>query len=288
MKKLTTVLAALALAVGLFAGPALAAPKVKLAYVEWSCATTSTYMVKAALEKMGYDVEVLPVAAAAMWQATASGDVDGLVTAWLPVTHKDYLARVQDKVEVVRPITGGARLGWAVPKYVTIDSMTELKDHPDQFDKKIIGIDPGAGEMALSEKAMERYGLSKWNLVEGSGATMTAALGDAIKNHRWIVVTAWSPHWMFGRWDLKYLEDPDKMLGGEEHIDTVVRKDLKKDDPNLYKFFQNFYWKSPEQFQMVMDWNQQPGADPLKSAQKFIKENPDMFKEWTKGMKKVD
>ena len=33
----------------------------------------STNVVKAVLqEKMGYDVEVLPVAAAAMWQATAT------------------------------------------------------------------------------------------------------------------------------------------------------------------------------------------------------------------------
>jgi glycine betaine/proline transport system substrate-binding protein len=237
---------------------------------------------------MGYEVEVLPVAAAAMWQATASGDVDGMVTAWLPVTHKNYLAKVKDKVEVVRSVSTGARLGWAVPQYVTIDSFAEIKDHPEQFDKKIIGIDPGAGEMALSEKAMEVYGLSKWNLVEGSGATMTAALANAIKEHRWIVVTAWSPHWMFGRWKLKYLKDPKKILGEEEHIDTVVRKDLKTDDPNLYKFFENFHWKDPEQFQMVMAWNQEPGADPLKNAQKFIKEYPEMFKEWTKGMKKVD
>jgi glycine betaine/proline transport system substrate-binding protein len=289
MKKLITILSALALVVGMFAGQASAAEKVKIAYVEWSCATASTYTAKAALEKMGYEVEVMPVAAAAMWQAVASGDVDGMVTAWLPVTHQDYLAKVKNDVEVVRSISGGARLGWAVPTYVTIDSIADLKNYGDEFDEEVIGIDPGAGLMGLSEKAMKEYGLEQagWELVEGSGATMTASLANALRGHRWIVVTAWSPHWMFGRWDLKYLKDPKGVLGEEEHIDTVVRDDLKQDRPNLYKFFKNFHWKNPDQFQMVMAWNQENGK-PYKNAEKFIKEYPEMFKKWTKGMKKVD
>ncbi len=289
MKKLITILASLALLIGLVAGQAQAAEKVRISYVEWSCATTSTYTAKAALELMGYEVEVLPVAGAAMWQAVATGDVDGMVTAWLPVTHKSYLEKVQHDVEVVNEISSGARLGWAVPAYVTIDSMAELKNYGDEFDEEVIGIDPGAGLMGLSEKAMKEYGLEQagWELMEGSGATMTASLSNAIKRHEWVVVTAWSPHWMFGRWDLKYLKDPKGVLGEEEAIYSVVRDDLKQDRPNLYQFFENFAWESPEQFQTVMAWNQE-GGTPLENAQKFIQQNPDMFKKWTKGMKKVD
>ena len=62
--------------------------KVELVYVEWSCATASTNVVKAVLqEKLGYDVEITPVSAAAMWQAMATGDVDGMTTAWLAGTN---------------------------------------------------------------------------------------------------------------------------------------------------------------------------------------------------------
>ena len=64
--------------------------------------------------------------------------------------------------------------------------------------------------MKLSEQAVQDYGLDKLELMEGSGATMTAALASAIKDKKWVVVTAWSPHWMFGKWDLKYLDDPKK------------------------------------------------------------------------------
>ena len=266
----------------LLGGTSIAEQKnVRLAYVEWDCAAASTTLVQAVLqEKMGYKVEILPVAAAAMWQATATGDVDGMVTAWLPVTHAEYYERVKDKVENLGPIVHGARLGWAVPSYVTIESITQLNDHAEKFNGRIIGIDPGAGLMSLSEKAIEEYKLDKMELIEGSDATMTAALENAIKRNEWVVVTAWSPHWMFGTWDLKYLEDPKKVLGEEEQIDTIVRKDLKKDMPEVYAFMDRFSWKDAKQLQMVMAWNAEPGADRYENAKKFIKENEDQVNQW--------
>lgn len=281
MKRIITLLAVAAL-ITVMAVPSYAGrKKVKLAYVEWDCAAASTNVVKAVLqERMGYDVEILSVAAAAMWQAVASGDVDGMVTAWLPITHADYLTRFKSKVEDLGTIANGAKLGWAVPSYVTIDSITELNKNADKFDGKIIGIDPGAGLMRVSENAMKEYNLDKFELMEGSGATMTAALADAIKNHKWIVVTAWTPHWMFGRWDLKYLKDPKKVLGEEEHIDTIVRKDLKKDMPDVYAFLKRFKWKDTKQLQTVMAWNQKPGADRYQNALRFIKENKAQVDGW--------
>ena len=197
------------------------------------------------------------------------------------MTHADYLKKVEGKVENLGPITGGARLGWAVPSYVTIDSIAELNQYKDKFDGKIIGIDPPARAlMKLSEQAVKDYGLDL-ELMEGSGATMTAALQNAIKNKEWVVVTAWSPHWMFGKWDLKYLKDPKGVLGGEETINTIVRKGLKADMPDVYKFLDNFSWKDANQLQMVMAWNQENGK-VYENAVKFINENPEQVAGWLK------
>lgn len=65
---------------------------------------------------------------------------------------------------------------------------TEPSDGPqsvkDKFGGRIIGIDPGAGLMAASENALVEYGLD-YELMEGSDATMVAALKQAIdKNCR--------------------------------------------------------------------------------------------------------
>lgn len=256
-------------------------PKVKIAYVEWACATASSNVVAAVIkEKLGYDCELIPVSAAAMYQALATGDVDVITTAWLPVTHKDYMAKIKDKVVDLGPNLHGARLGLVVPTYVTIDSVDQLNASEEKFDGKIIGIDPGAGLMSMAEKSLKAYNMNKMELLEGSGAMMTAMLGNAIKKKEWIVVTGWAPHWKFGRWDLKILKDPKGVFGAEETINTIVRKDLKKDMPKVYALLDSFKWTTAEIGQ-VMVWNQD-GMDPAKSATKWIKENPDMVNAWLK------
>ncbi|WP_243544044.1 glycine betaine ABC transporter substrate-binding protein [Pseudodesulfovibrio tunisiensis] len=282
MKRILTGLMVAAL-IATLAVPAFAKDKIKIAYVEWSCSTATTNVVKAVLqERMGYDVEILPVAAAVMWQATATGDVDGMASAWLPNTQADYLERMKDKVIDLGPNVTGARLGWAVPDYVTVDSIADLNRYADKFKGRVIGIDPGAGIMRLSEKALEDYKLDDMELMEGSGATMTASLGMAIKRNEWVVVTAWSPHWLFGRWNVKYLDDPKGTLGKAETINTVVRLGLKEDHPDVYSFLDKFHWKDVNQLQMVMAWNQEEGADPYENAKKFIRENKEQVDSWLK------
>jgi glycine betaine/proline transport system substrate-binding protein len=255
--------------------------KVELAYVEWSCATASVNVCKAVLqEKLGYKVEITPVSAAAMWQAIASGDVDGMTTAWLPVTHGHYLKKVKDKVVDLGPNLKGAGIGLVVPKYVTIDSIDQMNDVADKFDGKIIGIDPGAGIMSKTEKAIKEYGLTNFKLMEGSGAMMTATLKNRIKNKEWVVVTGWTPHWKFARWELKYLKDPKGIYGGSENIVTIVRKGLDKDMPEVYAFLDKFNWTLAD-IGKIQGWNAE-GADPYDSAKRWIKENPEKVNAWLK------
>lgn len=270
-------------AAGLALAPAaMAKDKVKIVYVEWSCATASTNLAEAIIqEKLGYKVQALPVSAAAMWQATASGDADFFTAAWLPTTHASYYKQVKDKVEIVGTLLNGTRIGLVVPKYVTINSIADMEKVHGKFDNRIVGIDPGAGIMSKTEMAIKDYKLKDFKLVESSGAAMTAALGDAIKNKKWIAVTGWTPHWMFGRWQLKYLKDPKGIYGGDEQIDIVARKGLKKDMPKVYAFLKHFKLTSAE-LQTMMAWNQEKGADPYKTALKWMKENPQKVNAWLK------
>lgn len=253
--------------------------KVEIAYVEWACATASANVVKAVLEqKLGYEVDLLPVSAAAMWQAVASSDVDGLTTAWLPHTHKHYMEKVKDKVVDLGINCEGAAIGLVVPTYVTIDSIEELNAQAKKFNGEITGIDPGAGIMSLTEKALKDYNMTNFKLMEGSGAMMTAVLKDKIKKKEWVVVTGWTPHWKFARWDLKYLKDPKNIYGGSEEIRTIVRKGLDKDKPDVYRFLDKFHWTLAD-IGLVMGWNAD-GADPYDSAKRWIKENPDKVNAW--------
>jgi glycine betaine/proline transport system substrate-binding protein len=281
VKKLILIVTVMSLVLSFGAGTAMAKDdEVTIVYVEWACATASSHVVAEVIEQeLGYDVNLLPVSAAAMWQALAVGDVDAMTTAWLPVTHGHYLERFGDDVEDLGVNCEGAGIGLVVPTYVEIDSITELNENADKFNGKIIGIDPGAGIMSATEKALDVYNLDNMELVEGSGATMTMTLKDKIENNEWVVVTGWTPHWKFARWDLKYLEDPENVYGGTETINTVVRKGLKEDMPEVYAFLDNFKWDLAKIGQ-VMGWNAEDGADPRETAKRWVEENPEIVNEW--------
>ncbi|RQD73734.1 MAG: glycine betaine ABC transporter substrate-binding protein [Candidatus Syntrophonatronum acetioxidans] len=249
------------------------AESVEILFVEWDCATASTYVAKAVLEDMGYEVEVTPVAAAMMWSGLAAGDGDFISCAWLPGTHGEYYEEYGDDVVEIATHYEGARIGLVTPTYMDITSITEVDDYVSD----ITGIDPGAGIMAATEDAIDTYGLAA-GLIEGSDAAMTAELSTAIANDENIVVTGWTPHWKFAEWDLKFLEDPENAFGDEEYIANVGRAGLQEDLAEVYEFLENFSWGDDE-IGAVMEMNAED-PDYEGNARKWIDENQDIVNTW--------
>lgn len=263
---------------------------IKMANVAWSSEIASSSVVKAVLEeKLGYTCEITNTTAALMYESVATGDQDFMVGAWLPTTQEAYYEKTKDATVDLGANLVGTKIGLVVPAYVTIDSITEMPAHADKFDGKIIGIDPGAGIMKTTQKAMKEYGLEGENdgdgfeLVGSSGAAMTAALESAIDRKEWIVVTGWTPHWKFNRWDLKYLEDPKGIYGSAEEIHTIVRKGLREEMPEVVTFLDAFRWE-PKHMQQLMVWNTEEGADKYANAKRWIEENPELVKSWLKDV----
>lgn len=252
---------------------------IKLVYVEWSSCTAATNVAKAVLEQQGYQVSTISVSGAAMYSALAHNDADATVCAWLPSTQANYYTKTKNDLTNLGPNMTGTKIGLVVPDYVTISSIDQLAANAEKFQDRIVGIDPGAGEMDITHKAIEAYKLPL-KLIDGSGATMAAALKDAIDNQQWIVVTGWTPHWMWARWKLKYLSDPKGIFGGAENIDTLVRKGLKKDMPKAYGILDAFHW-TPADMQQVMAANQEPGADAAANASKWVKSHAALVSAWT-------
>ncbi|CAM4345986.1 MAG: glycine betaine ABC transporter substrate-binding protein [Paenibacillus macerans] len=155
-----------------------------------------------------------------------------------------------------------------------------------QVNYEIIGIDPGAGIMKATASAIEQYGLSDWKLIEGSGAAMTAMLDKAVKAEKPIIITGWTPHWMFAKYDLKYLDDPQKVYGEAEEIHTLARKGLKEDQPTAYEFLDRFEWTSDEMGEMMTAI--QDGQDPAEAAKAWADSHEDRVNGWTQGLTPVN
>ena len=264
------------------------AKEVKIGWTAWSDAEAVTRVTKQILEqKMGYKVQMVLLDIALQYSALAKGDIDMMEMAWLPKTHADYYAKVKSKVEDLGVLYGGASLGWVVPNYIPkakLNAIPDLKKKAvhDQLGGQIVGIDPGAGLMRLSKKAVKDYGLTNYNLIDSSGAAMTAALKRAIARKKWIVVTGWRPHWMFGAFKLRYLKDPKKVLGGAEQIHALARKGFKKDDPKVAAFMSRIKFPLGELEKLMYEAEQ---TSYPKAAAKFIKTHPKMVNYWVTGKK---
>lgn len=251
---------------------------IRIGYVTWDCAIASSNVMKQVFEEAGYDVEMIAVDAGPLYQGLASGEIDFTTTGWLPHTHEHYWEQYGDQIDYVNEnIPGAARIGLVVPTYVTIDSIEEMNDVADKFDGRIVGIEPGAGIMTRTEQAIEEYDLN-YELVASSSASMAAELGSAINSEEWVVVTGWSPHWKFGRWDLKFLDDPKGVYGSAEDIVTLARKDLKTDDPEAYAILQRFRWTSEDIASVMTDIAD--GMPEEEAAKKWVENNRDTVDLW--------
>lgn len=254
---------------------------VKLAYVAWDSEIASTYVVKEVLEtKLDASVEMLQVDAGPMWAGVADGSADAMVAAWLPSTHASYLEQYGQDIEDLGANLEGTKTGLAVPTYMKINSIEDLKNKETAkgLQNRIVGIEPGAGIMMATEKAIADYGLADIKLLESSSAGMVQELEKAYQNNEPIVVTGWTPHWMFANMDLKYLEDPKGVYGGAEQIHTMVRKGLKEDMPEVYQFLNQFKW-SPEEMEQVMV-DIQSGKSPEDAAKSWVEEHEDKVNAW--------
>ena len=164
------------------------------------------------------------------------------------------------------------RAVWLPLLDLAVDKISELDSIKDDLNGHITGIDAGAGIMKTTEEVIKKYNLDI-KLMASSGPAMTAALKDAVAKKKAIVVTGWRPHWMFGKWDLKFLEqDPDKQVWGTGNIHIMGRKDLKTDKPELAQFLSNMFLTDPE-LSSLMVAIADSDADIETVARKWMKEN---------------
>jgi len=260
----------------------------RIGWTAWSDAEAVTRLAARILEsRLDQPVELVLLDIGIQYQGLANGDIDAMLMAWLPLTHKPYMDKVGDQVVNLGPLYTRARLGWVVPDYIPKDRLNSIEDLKDsevrrQLDNKIHGIDPGAGLMQASENAIEDYGLDNYRLISSSGAGMTAALTRAIKRQNWIVVTGWSPHWMFARWKLRYLEDPQGTLGGRERIHALVRKGFYQDFPVQVTEFLSRMFIPLEELEQLMAVATETSYED--AVNQYIEQHPDRVNYWVTGL----
>lgn len=242
----------------------------------WAEGVAMTYVAKAVLEEMGYQLVIQRATPDMILASMNNGDTDLYMDVWLPLTHGSKIAKFPNLVDIGTSYAH-ARNGLVVPDYVPINSIEELKTHVDQFNHQIMGIEKGAGITAAVDRTLKDYDLN-YLQVNSSTVAMITELQNAIKEKRWIVVAAWQPHWMFGKMKLKFLEDPRESLGTAEQIKIFTRKQFPTEQPELTRFFSQVHFDVATMANLLMKMEESKNKES--TAKQWVAEHRSLVNSW--------
>jgi glycine betaine/proline transport system substrate-binding protein len=219
------------------------------------------------------------------YRRVASGELDAFQDVWLP--NQEYLLdQVAEDVEHLDPwFLGETKQGMAVPAYMDVRSIDEL----NSTDAKLIwGIEPTSVMMQeVSEEVMSAYGL-KQELVAAPTAGMLAEVEHLYTFREEFIFLAWSPHWMNQRYKIRYLEDPKDAMGPTNDpakCSTIVRGDLREDDPVAYAFIDALELTEAQINGLETVINDED--DPLAGARRWASENRAVIRPWIEAARDV-
>jgi glycine betaine/proline transport system substrate-binding protein len=251
----------------------------KIVYTDWSESVAITHLSAVLLEeKMEYQVILKLTDVESAYQEIASGESDIFADAWLPETHKNYMEAHNGKIEKLGIIYPEARTGFVVPEYSSLQMVSDLTN----FSHPVIGIDEGAGVMQKARLAIEKYSL-KNHLNSLSEDEMIKQLEDSIKRRKEIVITGWEPHWIFARYEVRFLDDPDNIFGEKENIFAVGTMGIVEKHPMAVRFFERMQLTENQLNRLV--YQVRLSEDPRQGVKNWIDENEYIVNQWVKNLK---
>lgn len=276
-----SILTALGIILLATAVPAAAQDKSKTivyAHGPWSQGLFATQVTRLMLERIGYKVELKLLDTALVYQSLASGKADLFSSAYLP-GQQAYFNRNPGKLDLISISYGPLPGGLAVPSYVPVNSIEDLKkpEVKKMFGGKITGMDAGAGVMRLTETAIKKYDLDM-ELVPSSMAAMTAAFKAAYDKKEPIVIVHACPHYLCAAYNIKFLEDPKQVYGVARDF-HVARVGFREEFPDAAKLLERLTIFG-DQMSEALVWMEAEKIDAEQAAKRFIERNPDLVWYW--------
>lgn len=294
--KLISTLLIVLLGFGLFAAvpqAQAAEDTVRFGYVQWPGVTVKTHVAAKIGNYLGYETEMTAAPESVIYKSLENNDLDVFLGNWLPTMEKTF-SEYQKKgvIHNVRVNLEDVVYRTAVPEYVYeagVKSLADLQENADKFGNKVYGLEPGNAGNIVIQNAIKNntYNLEGWTLQSSSTAGMLSAVQRAVNNEEWIAFNGWKPHYMNLMFDLKYLEDPEGIWGKEDSVYTAAREGYQDENPNFYKFLEQFTVTAPIQ-NVWIDEYQNKDRDPEVVAEEWIANNLDIVNQWVFGIKSVD
>lgn len=241
----------------------------------WSSTAPPTQIAKQILEEQGYEIEVEYVSQPVTWESMKNKEIDFFMDAWLPYTEAPRWEKFKDDLVKVATSYEDAALGFVVPSYVEENTLEDLKANADKYDGEVITIAEGAGIVELSKQLMAKEDMEEhgFTLSPSSEGAMISAAQDKIEDKEPVVFTAWRPHSVFARNDLKFLEGQEDYFKAD-NVYVLSYKGIEEEHPEAYDILSNWSISIPELEAMISE-NEENGTSYEELATEWIENNRD-------------
>jgi glycine betaine/proline transport system substrate-binding protein len=259
--------------------PAEAARPVNVAWFPWDEDIAVTHLWKNVLERRGYRLDLKQMDVGPVYTGLASGDLDVNFDAWLPYAQKNYWDGSKGGLKDLGTWYRPTSLEVAVPSYVKgVRTYQDLKGRASIFGGRIIGIEPGTGEMnLLKNKVLPGYGLDKeYEVVDGSTPAMLAELKRAYARREPVAVVLWSPHWAYSRYGLTKLKDDRKLFGEGDTIRTIANEKFPERYPRLTRWIRGFRMTEDELGTLEAEITARGKSHEERAVAAWLEEHPDV------------
>ncbi|RKK02954.1 glycine/betaine ABC transporter substrate-binding protein [Pseudoroseomonas wenyumeiae] len=206
---------------------------IRVGHIDLSFHAASAHEVERVLSAHGHAITRSAAPHEEMFRRLGCGEVDLLVSAWLPASHGAYLAPIEGDVRELATIYEPYCI-WGVPDYVPEGAVAEIADllSPsvlDRMERLIQGINPGAGISRFSQAIVDQYGLAAagYEFRTGTEGACFRRFIQAVEVKRWIVIPLWHPQWLHARYRIRALREPRGLLGGQDRATVLVRRDAE-------------------------------------------------------------
>jgi glycine betaine/proline transport system substrate-binding protein len=284
---------------------------ITLAVNPWDGSAANAAVAKVILEKQGMKVNLKDIDENAVWAALDSGTIDANLEVWPSGHAKDIETYITTKKSVV---DGGligptGHIGWYIPKFVA-DAHPEYKTweglKSDAAARYFATAETGnKGQFLLGDPSYVSYDADiiknlnlPFKVVTGGGeAALITGIDTAFKDKKPLLFYFYTPQWANLKYELVSVKLPDitptctTSAAGQgkdgkyacdypiDHLLKAISAKLESKNAAVFSFLQKMNWTDKDQ-NTVTRYKNENGMTIAAAAQKWVNDNPSVWKAW--------
>ena len=252
----------------------------KIGYTDYCFDQTVAMVLKGIFDKQeNLDVGLYKLPDSTLFRTLAEGEIDVMISAWLPNTHQHFLEMYPYDISKHSMICDSLGIYLAMPRYTEITEINELPSVGHLLNYTILIPESSNAIFHLGNSIISDYGLSRFRLQEMPWDAIISFVEESIKTNSLFAFVAMRPHWIFDRHDLIALNDTRHSFGQFEQAFICANIEFLNKMPIIGNFLGNVLFELHD-IEVLMELNQMLGTEPADNAVRWINRNTQKVNRW--------